>query len=211
MLVEAPITCTNCEHEFLGTYYIIVDSQHSPEACEQLLAGELNIVTCPACGASAGIDDLLLYHDAAAKILIIAQPEATTDAMAIETAMQVLYKRVLAQDYLNHPLLVIGQVALRALVPWVTELSALEKLSSAEIVEHLLKHPSSSALGHGIVMWAWGRFKGGDADLAFHWFKIGRELANAWRNPSVHADVDFRTAMLYEYLKDYKNASVWTI
>ena len=61
--IEAPITCTVCNRDFTGAYYVIIDTQHTPKACEQLLAGELNIVTCPFCHSVAAVDDSLLYHD----------------------------------------------------------------------------------------------------------------------------------------------------
>ena len=206
MQIEAPITCTDCGQLFTGTYYIIIDAQQTPDACAELLSEKLNIVTCPACNGHASVDDLLIYHDGAAEVLIISLPESAVEAMDVNTAMEILRQGVSPQPYLDSPMLVIGKPALKALLPWAAKLVALEQQSIIDIVHALLEIPPSPEIFSAIMIWSAGRKEAGEMKQSLRWLEIGSQIAIAWKNPGLQAEVDLRFGLFYESDRKFKKA-----
>jgi hypothetical protein len=206
MFIEAPITCSDCGHEFSAVYALIVDAQRTPELHQQLIAGVLNVVICPACGGSAVVDDLLLYHDGTAEVLIVALPEAATEAMDVESGLALLYQQMPDQVYLHHPLFVIGQPALRMLVPWVAEFARLESQPLAAIVAILSQYPATLTLVDATTTWASAWLTGGETERARKWLAIAPQLVTAGTDPHIAGEVAFRTGLLYDKLGDHAEA-----
>ncbi len=65
-----PIRCPKCQHEQDLDLYESINVKTNPELKAQLMAAQLNTVTCEQCNASFRIDKPLLYHDPARKLLI---------------------------------------------------------------------------------------------------------------------------------------------
>lgn len=68
------VQCPACGHRFTTKLVQIVDVGAEPRLKEQLLSGQLNVVTCPQCGSSGAMNGPLLYHDPAHDLLLSYMP-----------------------------------------------------------------------------------------------------------------------------------------
>jgi hypothetical protein len=69
-----PLTCA-CGASFEADLWDSLNVTLDPDLKEQLLAGKVNVVTCPECGAEAFVEKDLLYHDLERRIMILMVPE----------------------------------------------------------------------------------------------------------------------------------------
>ena len=72
--MPTPVSCPQCNHQFVVNLHTIVDVGQEPELKEQLLTGELNRAVCPNCGAGGLLSTPLVYHDPAKELLITYVP-----------------------------------------------------------------------------------------------------------------------------------------
>jgi hypothetical protein len=68
------VQCPACGHRFTTRLVQIVDVGSDPRLKEQLLSGQLNVVSCPQCGSSGAMNGPLLYHDPAHDLLLSYMP-----------------------------------------------------------------------------------------------------------------------------------------
>lgn len=68
------VQCPSCGARLATRVYHIVDAREQPELKEALLAGELNLFQCPACGAVGALQAPLLYHDASKELFLLYVP-----------------------------------------------------------------------------------------------------------------------------------------
>ncbi len=64
------IRCPQCGQSFTANVQSIVDVGETPALKEALLAGTLNVFTCPNCGARGRLGTPLLYHDPSKELAI---------------------------------------------------------------------------------------------------------------------------------------------
>ena len=72
--MQTQINCPNCGTPFSAQVYNIVDAQRTPELKEMLLAGALNVATCPNCGTSTQLAIPMAYHDAENSLFMVYVP-----------------------------------------------------------------------------------------------------------------------------------------
>jgi hemerythrin-like domain-containing protein len=72
---KVQITCPNCGHVFQTDVYFLIDVQQQPELKLYLLAGQLNLATCPSCHTLAHIPLPVVYHDAEKHSCFIHTPQ----------------------------------------------------------------------------------------------------------------------------------------
>jgi hypothetical protein len=68
------VNCPNCGRAFGAQVFHLVDGESQPELKEALLAGELNLFQCPACGAVGALQVPLIYHDSSKELLLAFVP-----------------------------------------------------------------------------------------------------------------------------------------
>ncbi len=68
------LTCPNCGQPLSADIEQIIDVGRDPSAKARLLAGQINVATCPSCGMRVGIGTPLLYHDPAKELLLVYVP-----------------------------------------------------------------------------------------------------------------------------------------
>ncbi len=103
------VACPGCQLEQEAKLVQSVNARASPELKQQLLAGELNILACPACGKRTQLAATLLYHDPDRDYFCQACPGGESAMAAGAAAFQV-----------------IGGVGTRRLVP--TQNALVEKV-----------------------------------------------------------------------------------
>ncbi len=69
------VNCPNCGTPFPAQLFTIVDVGQDPVLKNVLLAGQLNVASCPRCGAGGALTTPLLYHDPENKFLGVYVPE----------------------------------------------------------------------------------------------------------------------------------------
>ena len=69
------VNCPNCGTPFPAQLFTIVDVGQDPVLKNVLLAGQLNVASCPRCGAGGALTTPLLYHDPEHKFLGVYVPE----------------------------------------------------------------------------------------------------------------------------------------
>ena len=74
----ATLACPNCGHQFTTTVHSIIDVSQDPTAKSRLLAGQLNVATCPRCGMGGPLSTPFLYHDSEKELLLVYTPPSTT-------------------------------------------------------------------------------------------------------------------------------------
>lgn len=67
---KTQIRCASCGQPFGVAVRTIVDAQRDPQGKALLMAGHLNVFSCPHCGFENRVVTPLLYHDAAKSLLI---------------------------------------------------------------------------------------------------------------------------------------------
>ena len=74
-ILTGDITCPHCRQNSPFVYHPFVDSVDHPDLKAQCMTGEIFAFTCQHCGKRARIGYPLVYHDGAARTLILAFPE----------------------------------------------------------------------------------------------------------------------------------------
>jgi hypothetical protein len=69
-----PIQCPNCRQPFTAPVESIIDAGRDPGAKARFLSRRTNIVRCPNCGATVGLNIPLVYHDHTKDLLMIFFP-----------------------------------------------------------------------------------------------------------------------------------------
>ncbi len=72
--VGTQITCPNCRQPFSAILEQIIDVGRDPQAKARLLAGRINLVTCPNCGYQTILATPLVYHDPTKELLLVHVP-----------------------------------------------------------------------------------------------------------------------------------------
>lgn len=70
----AQLTCPSCGKPFEARVWLVVDRQQRPELLDLIIDGELNVASCPHCGAEGGVNHPLLLHDADRQQVAVAMP-----------------------------------------------------------------------------------------------------------------------------------------
>ena len=70
----ADVTCPTCGQPFQAGVWLVIDRAERPDLVHLLLDGEINVATCPHCGAQGGINHPLLFNDSARKEVLCAMP-----------------------------------------------------------------------------------------------------------------------------------------
>lgn len=111
--VMEEITCS-CGEVFEAEVVQSVSAQTQPELKEMVLAGELNIVQCPACKKFIFAEKFLLYHDAEQELLAFVYP-LSMESRKVEIQESVLQQyrdlqqELVGQDRLQYqPFLLFG-------------------------------------------------------------------------------------------------------
>ncbi len=73
-VVRTMISCPHCGARFPAVVEQIVDVGLDPQAKERLLAGRINMITCPNCGHTVAVETPLVYHDPQKELLILYVP-----------------------------------------------------------------------------------------------------------------------------------------
>lgn len=68
----AELVCPSCGKPFTAAVWLIVDRQERADLVHALMDGELNVATCPHCGAEGGINHPLLFHDGKRRQVVVA-------------------------------------------------------------------------------------------------------------------------------------------
>ncbi len=72
----ARVTCPNCRASFGTPIEQILDVEMDPSAKARLLAGQVNLVVCPACGFASTLDLPFIYHDPRKELALVYMPMA---------------------------------------------------------------------------------------------------------------------------------------
>jgi len=68
------VKCPQCQQPFTLSVHTIVDVGQQPELKEQLLRGQLNLMSCPSCQTTGVLATPLLYHDPGTELLLALVP-----------------------------------------------------------------------------------------------------------------------------------------
>lgn len=69
-----PVRCPRCQTPFEASVQTILNVKQNPRLKDDLLAGRLNVATCPACGTPLRVGSPLLYYDPAHELAIAYMP-----------------------------------------------------------------------------------------------------------------------------------------
>ncbi len=72
---KTQISCPNCKQPILADIEQLFDVNANPQAKEQLLSGQVNVVNCPQCGYSGSLATPVVYHDASKDYLLTYFPQ----------------------------------------------------------------------------------------------------------------------------------------
>lgn len=72
--MQTTINCPRCQTPFQTEIFQIIDAQRQPQLKQMLLNGQLNVASCPNCGAATQLAAPLLYHDSAHELLMVYVP-----------------------------------------------------------------------------------------------------------------------------------------
>lgn len=72
----ARVTCPNCRASFGAPIEQILDVEVDPSAKARLLAGQVNLVVCPACGFASVLEIPFIYHDPRKELALVYMPMA---------------------------------------------------------------------------------------------------------------------------------------
>ena len=109
--------CERCRAHFDVTLGEVLDTRQSPDLCQKLVEGTLNIVTCPACGNRRFMGMPFVYHNPDTKMFVLCLGLAglkgeSERRAAIEHLMKrflgVQPREVIAQDYVSHPEIIVN-------------------------------------------------------------------------------------------------------
>lgn len=72
----ARVTCPNCRTSFGIPIEQILDMEMDPSAKARLLAGQVNLAICPACGFASVLEIPFIYHDPRKELALVYMPMA---------------------------------------------------------------------------------------------------------------------------------------
>lgn len=58
-----PVTCPNCQNQFVTPVLTIIDTAQNPDAKSLFLSGQVNVAICPQCGQGGMLSTPIVYHD----------------------------------------------------------------------------------------------------------------------------------------------------
>ncbi|MFZ5916093.1 MAG: CpXC domain-containing protein [Chloroflexota bacterium] len=70
----AALVCPNCKHQFTISVQSVIDVGQDPAAKNRFLAGQVNVATCPRCGAGGLLNAPFVYHDPLKELLFAFTP-----------------------------------------------------------------------------------------------------------------------------------------
>jgi tetratricopeptide (TPR) repeat protein len=191
------VICPECLFVFQASYVHLIDTGE-PERVAALRSGLLNRTTCPSCSAEPRLDVLLVYHDALARLLIVALPEAAEQVGESEKVIATLRAKMPRAAYLAHPIVVVGQVPLRAILPYAADLAHLERRRVPVIVEALLQKDNLQDVLDAVLMWSAGRRYRNDMRRAAKWLSVARELTRHAADAGLSAAVAFQYGLFHD-------------
>jgi len=65
-----------CGETFSAKLYDIINAQKDPKLKEELLEGNVNVVTCPRCKKRLAVDKILLFHDPDKELMVNLFPKS---------------------------------------------------------------------------------------------------------------------------------------
>ena len=84
----AQINCPNCGHQYVVPVFTILDLGANPELRAPLLSGQINVASCPSCGAGGPLGAPLMIHDPDNKFLGVYVPmDSGRDDLARQKAI----------------------------------------------------------------------------------------------------------------------------
>lgn len=92
----AELSCPSCGRPFTASVWLVVDRQERPDLVDSIMQGELNVATCPHCGAEGGVNHPLLLHDAGRRQVTVAMPLTVHGEAAARELVGDLLDRLLA-------------------------------------------------------------------------------------------------------------------
>jgi hypothetical protein len=152
------IQCPNCNNTVNAIVHSIIDPSEDIEAKMRLLAGNLNIVRCPNCGAPISMAAPILYHDAEKELLISYVPmEINMPRQQQEKAVGDLLRELTAKipnemkkGYLFQPksaLTMQGLIEMVLQADGVTPEMMEEQRARARLVETFMQTPDEELPG----------------------------------------------------------------
>ena len=72
--MQTQLTCPQCRTPFATSVIQVIDVDQYPQLKEMLLAGQLNVAQCPACGWAGQVGTPLVYHDSAHELFMVFLP-----------------------------------------------------------------------------------------------------------------------------------------
>lgn len=77
MPLRNKVTCPDCGQDFYAEFWQFIDLGQEPDLRARLLDGEINLPTCPHCGALHFVDTGLIVHDPTLRRLILFAPSTS--------------------------------------------------------------------------------------------------------------------------------------
>ncbi|HSH05872.1 MAG TPA: CpXC domain-containing protein [Anaerolineae bacterium] len=72
--MHTQITCPQCQTPFMAEVYQFIDARQNPGLKQALLSGQLNVATCPRCGAGGQLTTPLMFHDPEYEMFLVYVP-----------------------------------------------------------------------------------------------------------------------------------------
>ncbi len=89
------MTCPACKQPFSVEVWLVVDRQERPDLTKLIMDGELNVASCPHCGAAGGVNHPLLFHDGEREQVLVALPLTVQGPAAARDVAGELLQRLL--------------------------------------------------------------------------------------------------------------------
>lgn len=118
----ADLICPTCGEPFTADVWLVVDRQERPDLIRLIMDGDLNVATCPHCGAEGGVNHPLLLHDGVRQQVIVALPLTVQGETAARELVGDLLTRLLDQIAPDERKPYLGEIEL---VPELDGLRAL--------------------------------------------------------------------------------------
>lgn len=151
---DIDIECTACGEEFRATVWVAIHAGEDPKLKDLLRGGELNLVSCPACGHVSFQERFLIYQEPVAELVAYVYPDAQHNEEAelrklmlsgFQEAQEILSKK----DRLNYdPVLVFGLESLIEMLRQEDEFAEQSQVAQAfckqNNIETTLLRPSQA-------------------------------------------------------------------
>ncbi len=119
---RADVTCPACKQPFSVEVWLVIDRYERPDLTKLIMDGELNVATCPHCGAEGGVNHPLLFHDGEREQVLVALPLTVQGPATARNLVGDLLQRLLDQLPSEEDKPYLGEVEL---VPELDGLRAL--------------------------------------------------------------------------------------